>query len=443
VTRAGADPTALLNLQHELLLHLQPLATSAEVLAAVLPLALDRLGARAAHVFDAPESTPRWQATYSYPRVEPVDAAALQAVRRSSETGLPVGFRVGAQERFAHTWPFGRSGVLAVITQSTPLPTGVVRALRPVFDLLSGLAGRLDELESRTARAEHAEAEAQLLHRMIDSVNACIVRTDGAGQLVFVTASWSVVTREHPDRALGLPLASFLAADAARELHATTITEVCSGRRQACLLRSVPWRREDGTSGWADVALEAFRSPAGSVMGAVGTVIDVSERVSLEAAYDDLNRRHAGRPVAGSTAAGGHGEGRPIADAGPVALVVEDNPMNVLVLTAMLRHLGLAPIEVRDGAEALAAVIRHRPSVVFMDIEMQVVGGVEATRRIRAHEQAAGWTAIPIVAVTAHAMPGDAERYRAQGISDYLAKPVQIDELRAVLAQHLGSGMGR
>ena len=88
MTRAGAEPTALLNLQHELLLHLQPLATSTETLAAVLPLALERLGARAAHVFEAPESTPRCQATYSYPRVEPIDAATHEAVERSFRTGL-------------------------------------------------------------------------------------------------------------------------------------------------------------------------------------------------------------------------------------------------------------------------------------------------------------------------------------------------------------------
>jgi CheY-like chemotaxis protein len=454
MTRGGADPAALLNLQSELLLHLHPLATSAETLAAVIPLALERLGARAAHVFEARAASPAWRATYAYPRVEPVEPSMLGAAQESVTSGLPVGFRVGEQARFVHAWPFGRSGVLAIVTEPAPLPAGVAHALRPVVDRLADLAERSDELESRGARAEHAEADAQLLHRMIDSVNACIVRTDGAGRLVFVTASWGVLTREHPDRAVGVPLNTYLDADGARDLHAATIAAVCAGQQQACLLRSVPWRREDATSGWADVALETFRSPSGRVLGAVGTIIDVSERVALEAAYESL-RRQMGPGMVDPSDAAGRGEGTHLmgtgadgaavspGDGGPVALVVEDNPMNVLVLAAMLRHLGLAPIEVRDGAEALAAVIRHRPSVVFMDVEMAVVDGVEATRRIRSYERESGGASVPIVAVTAYAMPGDAERYRGHGMSDYLSKPVQLDELRAVLGRHVGSGMER
>jgi PAS domain-containing protein len=281
MTGTRADAAALLNLQYELLMHLRPLATSAETLAALIPHALERLGARAAHVFETHETSLGWRATYAYPRAEPVDAPMLSAAQRSAASGLPVSFRVAARARYAHAWPFGRSGVLAIVTESTPLPAGVAHALRPVVDRLAELAERSDELESRGARAEHAEADAQLLHRMVDSVNACIVRTDSAGRLVFVTASWGVLSREHPDRAVGIPLNAYLAADVAKDQHAATIAEVCAGQQQACLLRSVPWRREDATSGWADVALETFRSPSGRVLGAVGTVIDVSERVAL------------------------------------------------------------------------------------------------------------------------------------------------------------------
>jgi PAS domain S-box-containing protein len=309
------------------------------------------------------------------------------------------------------------------------------------------VAAQSEGLESLGARAEHAEAEARLLHRMVDSVNACIVRTDDAGRLVFVTASWGVLTREHPDRALGVPIAAFLATDGARDQHAAAIAEVCVGDRQACLLRSVPWRRADTSTVWADVALETFRSPTGHVLGAVGTVIDVSERVALEAAYERLRPRPAVHPEASPPGArGGHlptAEPSSPIETGPIALVVEDDPMNAIVLAAMLRHLGLTPVEVRDGAEALPALVRHRPAVVFMDIEMPIADGLEATRRIRAHEREAGWSAVPIVAVTANAMPSDAERYRGQGMSDYVAKPVQVDLLRAVLARHLGSGSGR
>lgn len=125
-----------------------------------------------------------------------------------------------------------------------------------------------------------------------------------------------------------------------------------------------------------------------------------------------------------------------------VALVVEDNPTNALVMAGMLTHLGLRSVEVGDGSEALSALLEHAPDVVLMDINMPVMDGVAATQAIRRHEQRQGLAAVPIVAVTAHAMPGDEQRYLQAGMNAYLPKPILLTQLAALLEELLGQGGG-
>ncbi|RMD88788.1 MAG: response regulator, partial [Alphaproteobacteria bacterium] len=106
-------------------------------------------------------------------------------------------------------------------------------------------------------------------------------------------------------------------------------------------------------------------------------------------------------------------------------LLAEDNRTNQLVFRKMVGDAPVALVIANDGEEAVAAWQAHRPDLVFMDVSMPGLDGIEATRRIRALEAEAGLAATPIIALTAHAMTGDRERFLAEGMSGYLTKPVR------------------
>ncbi|QFT83991.1 Sensory/regulatory protein RpfC [Halomonas sp. THAF12] len=116
-------------------------------------------------------------------------------------------------------------------------------------------------------------------------------------------------------------------------------------------------------------------------------------------------------------------------------LVVEDNPVNQQVAMAMLTKLGCRASLASSGAEALASIDRERFDLVFMDVQMPDMDGLEVTRRIRSR---GGWLAdMPIVAMTAGGPLGDQARCLAAGMNGYLAKPLLQASLLKVLHRHL------
>ncbi|OPZ06672.1 MAG: Aerobic respiration control sensor protein ArcB [candidate division BRC1 bacterium ADurb.BinA364] len=122
-------------------------------------------------------------------------------------------------------------------------------------------------------------------------------------------------------------------------------------------------------------------------------------------------------------------------------LLVEDNETNRAILMAMLEKIGCEAEAALSGADALEALSQRPFDLVLMDVQMPGLDGIETTRAIR--RRAAGSVAcnVPVVALTAHAMPGDRERCLEAGMNDYLAKPVRIDDLAQTLARHC-SGAG-
>ncbi|HLK25152.1 MAG TPA: ATP-binding protein [Caulobacteraceae bacterium] len=114
-------------------------------------------------------------------------------------------------------------------------------------------------------------------------------------------------------------------------------------------------------------------------------------------------------------------------------LVVEDNATNRMVATAMLRQLGAEVETADDGAQGVAAVERADFDLIFMDIQMPVMDGVEATLRIRA--MAEPKRLIPIVATTANVMPDQIAVYRNSGINGVVAKPISPNSLLAEVAR--------
>ena len=122
-------------------------------------------------------------------------------------------------------------------------------------------------------------------------------------------------------------------------------------------------------------------------------------------------------------------------------LVADDNAMNQKLALALLSKLGYGADVVTNGAAVLDALARQHYDVVLMDVEMPVMDGLEASRRIN-REWPAGRRP-RIVAMTANAMQGDREECLAAGMDDYLSKPIRREELAAALARRASRGSGR
>ena len=114
-------------------------------------------------------------------------------------------------------------------------------------------------------------------------------------------------------------------------------------------------------------------------------------------------------------------------------LVVEDSPVNQEVATGMLEALGCSVVVAADGTLGVEHALGRHFDVVLMDCQMPLMDGYEATRRIRASESSSGRAAVPIVAITANALPGDRERCLASGMTDFISKPFTLRKLQAVM----------
>ena len=119
-----------------------------------------------------------------------------------------------------------------------------------------------------------------------------------------------------------------------------------------------------------------------------------------------------------------------------IVLLAEDNPANTLTIADYLENHGYRIVFARDGSEAIQRAEETNPDIILMDVQMPVLDGLEAIRRLRAHRS---FTATPIIALTALAMPGDRERCLAAGANEYMSKPVSLKELRKTIEELLES----
>jgi len=117
-------------------------------------------------------------------------------------------------------------------------------------------------------------------------------------------------------------------------------------------------------------------------------------------------------------------------------LVVEDTEDNRQILRDLLGMAGYDMVEAHDGAQGVAMAAEHRPDLILMDIQMPVMDGYEATRRIKAIPEL---KATPIVAVTSYALSGDEQKTRDAGCDAYIAKPYSPRQMLAKVREILGS----
>ena len=126
-------------------------------------------------------------------------------------------------------------------------------------------------------------------------------------------------------------------------------------------------------------------------------------------------------------------------------LYVEDNDDNVYMLKMRLELLGdFEVLAAEDGEKGCEIALRERPDIILMDLEMPVIDGWEATRRLKGNPQTHD---IPVIALSAHALAGEREKAMAAGCDEFDTKPIEFERLvatvRRLLAQTLGPGGGR
>ena len=122
----------------------------------------------------------------------------------------------------------------------------------------------------------------------------------------------------------------------------------------------------------------------------------------------------------------------------PVILVVEDVTMNMLLVTTLIKQIvpNAVVLKAKNGREAFGLVKENNPALIFMDIQMPEMDGIEATIQIRKLEQETAGH-IPIIALTAGAIKGEEEKCREVGMDDFLTKPIAHDALFKVLQKYL------
>jgi CheY-like chemotaxis protein/anti-sigma regulatory factor (Ser/Thr protein kinase) len=115
-------------------------------------------------------------------------------------------------------------------------------------------------------------------------------------------------------------------------------------------------------------------------------------------------------------------------------LVAEDNPVNQMLASRLLERWGHEVEVVGDGADAVTRAAAGGLDCILMDLNMPLLGGLEAAGRIREHERELGLARLPIIALTASAVVGEHERCLKAGMDDYVAKPIKPEVLQRVLA---------
>ncbi|HVY75799.1 MAG TPA: response regulator [Puia sp.] len=116
-------------------------------------------------------------------------------------------------------------------------------------------------------------------------------------------------------------------------------------------------------------------------------------------------------------------------------LVVDDDPVNMMLITEVLKRMGFDVIQMQNGREVIEMLPHYDPVLIFMDVNMPEMDGYTTTRLIRGMQSAQ--SRIPIIALTADAMKGDKEKCLEVGMNNYISKPFRLEEIEAILREYL------
>jgi two-component system cell cycle response regulator DivK len=130
-----------------------------------------------------------------------------------------------------------------------------------------------------------------------------------------------------------------------------------------------------------------------------------------------------------------HGEETQQSAPRPVILIVEDNDLNLKLLNDILEVCGYMTIVTRSGAAAIDLAQQHHPDLILLDIQLSDISGTEVAQHLKAD---AAMRAIPIVAVTAFAMPGERTKILESGCDDYMCKPIKVREFLELVERYTG-----
>ncbi|MBS1934798.1 MAG: response regulator, partial [Bacteroidetes bacterium] len=116
-------------------------------------------------------------------------------------------------------------------------------------------------------------------------------------------------------------------------------------------------------------------------------------------------------------------------------MVIDDDPINMLLISEVLKRMGFEVIQMHSGKEALDALPHYDPVLIFMDVNMPEMDGYTTTKLMRKLPDPHGL--VPIIALTADAMKGDREKCLEAGMNDYISKPFKREEIEAVLKNYM------
>lgn len=122
---------------------------------------------------------------------------------------------------------------------------------------------------------------------------------------------------------------------------------------------------------------------------------------------------------------------------GEIILVVEDNPQNMELVTYLLEDADFVVLKAGDAEEARAVVGESIPTLILMDMRLPGTDGLALTKELKARPELSG---VPVIALTAHAMRGDRERFLAGGCDGYISKPISVKDFIGSVRGFLTSG---
>lgn len=125
--------------------------------------------------------------------------------------------------------------------------------------------------------------------------------------------------------------------------------------------------------------------------------------------------------------------------ANELILIIEDNEKNAKLMRDVLQFQGYRTLEAETGVAGVALALQHLPDLILMDYQLPDINGIEAFERIRGNETARH---IPILAVTASAMPADVQRMMDAGFDGYQSKPISVKDFVRAVAETLGARKG-